>query len=196
MSDDQIKLWNEKVEAGQLNRDSDITRIANSMKSAMRALVGDSGLTLEKIGIKPVADYAGNLNGTFTIDDTKLTKALQDNSQGVMDMFTSTPDSTAVTDSQKYSQTGLINRLQDILYKEVKKTDSPLLKKAGLEGTASVVNNTLTKSISDYEKKIADMQKSLTTREQALYSKYATLETMLTNYNSQQSSLTSMLGGN
>lgn len=195
MSEDQIKLWNEKVEAGQLNRDSDITRIANNMKSAMRSLVGNSGLTLEKIGIKPVKDNGGNLNGTFAINDEDLTKALEDNAEGVMNMFTKTPDSTAVTDSQKYAQTGLLGRIEDILAREVKTTGSALLKKAGLEGTSLVVNNTLTKSISDYEKKIADMQKALSKREQALYSKYAILETMLTNYSNQQSSLASMLGG-
>lgn len=39
MSEDEIKLWNEKVEAGQLYRDNDISRIVNDLKKIGRAHV-------------------------------------------------------------------------------------------------------------------------------------------------------------
>ena len=63
-----------------------------------------------------------------------------------------------------------------------------------MEGTSTFSNNELTKSISSYEKKIKDMETDFSRREQALYSKYATLETMMNKLNAQQSNLLSQLG--
>ncbi|HBJ2620842.1 TPA: flagellar filament capping protein FliD [Clostridium botulinum] len=200
MSESEIKLWNERVEKGQLYRDSDITRIANSMKETMRSLVG--GTKLETIGIKPVKDYSGPLNGTFTIDEDALTKALEENTEDVMNLFIgkSAPTKeeldklTPEQQVQRKKETGLLNQLKDTLDKEFMKSTGSLLEKAGYEGSATFTNNTLTKNISNYEKKIKDMEKSFARREQQLYSKYATLETMMNKLNSQQSNLMSQLG--
>ncbi|MBN1064020.1 flagellar filament capping protein FliD [Clostridium botulinum] len=184
MSESEIKLWNERVEKGQLYRDSDITRIANSMKETMRSLVG--GTKLETVGIKPVKDYSGPLNGTFTIDEDMLTKALEENPEDVMNLF--------IGKSEDKSKNGILNQLKDTLDKEFMKSTGSLLEKAGYEGSSTFTNNTLTKNISNYEKKIKDMEKSFARREQQLYSKYATLETMMNKLNSQQSNLMSQLG--
>lgn len=195
MSESEIKLWNEKVEKGQLNRDSDLTRISNSLKQAMRTFVEGSGLNLEKVGIKPTEDYQGTKNGTFTIDETKLIKALEENTDEVMNLFIKAkPTTEGLSDSKKYAQTGLMQRVKDILYKESVTVSAPLMNKAGLEGSSTAYTNELTKSIEKYEQKMKDMEKDFTRREQALYSKYATLETMMNKYNSQQSYLMQQLG--
>jgi flagellar hook-associated protein 2 len=203
MKDDEIKLWNGKVETGQLYRDDDISRISNSMKESMRTLMSSTGLDLERIGIKPVKDYAGTKNGTFSIpDENALQTAIEENPEDVMDLFTrkaptkaeldALPDETARI--KRKDQTGIFIKLKNTIYSETMSSDSSLAKKVGLEGTGTFTSNTLTKSISDYEKKIKDMQKSLASREQALYSKYANLEKILNQYNAQQSSLKSSLG--
>lgn len=195
MSEDEIKLWNDKVKQGQLYKDSDVTRIANKMKEAMRSLVGGVDGNLEKFGIKPVADYQGVKNGTFIIDETKLTEALENNSEEVMKLFISNPTSTeGMTEQEKNSKTGIAQRLKTILYNETVTVASSIIKKAGIEGSASITNNELTKSIEKYERKIDDMEKSFSTREQQLYSKWATIETMMNKLNSQQSYLMSQLG--
>lgn len=192
MSETEVKLWNEKVEAGQLYKDSDVQRIADSMKEAMRTVMEGTGLNLEDIGIKPVKDYSGTLNGTYKVEDEeKLQRALEENTEGVMNLFIANP--TTKTENN----TGILQKLSSTLDKEVmKSTSSPLLKKAGYEGTLTVANNELTKSISDYEKKIKDMQTNFSRKEQELYTKYSSLEKMLSQYSSQQSSLASMLGTN
>jgi len=69
-----------------------------------------------------------------------------------------------------------------------------LIKKAGIEGSATITNNELTKSIEKYERKMKDMEIDFTRREQQLYSKWATIESMMNKLNSQQSYLTSQLG--
>lgn len=195
MSEDEIKLWNEKVENGQLSRDTDLSRISNSLKQAMRTLVDGTGFNLQKIGISPVADYQGTKNGTFTIDETKLTKALEENSQEIMDMFMkSAPKDDTLSEGQKYSRTGIMQRVKDVLYKETVTIKSSLIQKAGIEGSSASYTNELTKSIEKYEQKMADMEKDFTRREQALYTKYANLETIMNKYNSQQSYLSQQLG--
>jgi len=180
---------------GQLYKDSDVSRIANSMKSAMRGLVSGVDGNLEKFGIKPVSDYQGTKNGTYTIDETKLTEALENNSEEVMKLFINTPPSVeGMSDQEKFSNTGIAQRLKSILYNETVTTSSVLIKKAGVEGSASVANNELTKSIEKYEKKMVDMEKDFSRREQQLYSKWATIESMMNKLNSQQSYLMSQLG--
>lgn len=195
MSESEIKLWNERVEKGQLSRDSDLSRIINSLKSAMTTMVDGIDINLEDIGIKPVSDYGGVKNGTFIIDEDKLTSALEEDPDKVMRLFTATPtDSKNLTSSEKNSKSGIAQRLKSILYDETMTVSSRLLKKAGYEGTTTVTNNELTKSIEKYERKMEDMEKAFSKKEQALYSKYATLETMMNQLNSQQSYLLSQLG--
>lgn len=220
MSENEVKLWNERVEKGQLYKDSDVTRIANAMKDSMRTLMEGSGLKLEKIGIKPAKDYSGSLNGTFTIDEDALTTALENKTEDVMKLFTAIPPEITETDLglgkdefekltqeekikkltleqriERKNKTGVLYQLKDIIDTEFRKsTSSPLLKKAGFEGTATFSTNELSKNITNYEKKIKDMEKSFSRREQALYSKYASLEKMMNKLNSQQSNLMSQLG--
>lgn len=193
LSEKEVELWDEKVKEGQLYKDSDLTRITNSLKSAMRTMIIGTGLNLEQIGITPVADYGGTKNGTFTIDETKLSKALETNLDDIRTMFISTKPSEG-TDSQKYSQTGIIYRIKDIIYSETMVSGSALAKKAGLLGTATATDNTLTKAIKAYERKIEDMEVTFLRKEQLLYAQYAKLETAMNNYNSQQSSLSQAFG--
>lgn len=184
MTEKQIELWEKKVKSGQLRRDSDLTRIRNTMKTAMSSLVGSSGNTLASFGINSVSDYSGNRNGTFTIDENALTEALENNTEDIMKIFISSGD----TDSEK----GMLQRLKSLFDKETQNSSGSLLKKAGMEGSSTASNNTLSKKIAKYEEKIERMESLFSTKQQALYTKYARLETLMNNLNSQQSYLTSM----
>lgn len=195
LSEDEIKLWETKVKTGQLRRDSDLTRIANNMKNATKSIFSGNLTNLESVGINPVADYSGTKNGTFTIDEDKLTAALESNAEDVMKLFVNTkPTDGAMSEDEKYAATGIFQRIKTILYDETITTQATLLKKAGFEGTSLFGNNDLTKSIEAYEKKMADMETIFSRREQVLYTKYAKLEIMMNNLNSQQSNLLSQLG--
>lgn len=189
MSENEIKLWNEKVEEGQLYRDSDFSRIADALKTSMSTVMSDSGLSLENIGIKPVKDYAGTRNGTYTIaDENALKDAIEKDPEGVMNLFIKGSNITTFTGDDK---TGVLNQLYYTINNEMIKSDSSLAKRIGFENTSTFTNNTMTLDITNFETKISDMQKSYTTKEQALYTKYATLESAMNKYNSQLSYLTS-----
>lgn len=194
MSEKEIELWEEKVKEGQLSRDSDLKRIISGMKSAMSTMMGQRpdqfGLSL--MGITLVSDYSGSKAGTLTIDEEKLDAALENNLEDVQKLFTSagTKDST----TNKYSGRGIAYQLKDLFDKETQTSSGALLKKAGMEGESTVSNNTLSQKISKYKTKIDLMQSIFSRKQQALYTKYASLETAMNNLNSQISYLQSNLG--
>lgn len=185
MTDSQITAWEKKAQTGLLRKDSDLQRIVSEMKSAISTVVSGSGLSLEKIGITPVKDYTDK-NGMLTVNEDKLTQALEDNGGDVKDLFIR---AASPTDSG-----GALTQLKSALYSEFKTSTSSLSQKAGLVGSSTEFDNTLTKSIYKKKQLIADLNSSLTDKENALYKKYSNLETAMENINAQKSSLASMLG--
>jgi flagellar hook-associated protein 2 len=188
MTDSQITAWEKKAQTGLLRKDSDLQRITSAMKSAMSSVMSGSGLYLEKLGISPVQNYAEK-NGMLTVDENKLTQALQDNAGNIKDLFTRSASTTDTTDKG-----GVLTQLASTLKSEFKTSTSSLSKKVGLDGTTTEYNNTLTTSISKKKQLISDLNSSLTDKENALYKKYSNLETAMQKLNDQQSSLKSMLG--
>lgn len=191
MSENEIELWEAKVKKGQLRRDSDLMRISNALKQGMRSMVSGSGLSLEDIGIESVQDYGGTKDGTFKIDETTLKEAIENNTENVAKLFTQSSTSTT---SDAYNQKGIMIRLKETLYDETVSSKSILSKKVGFEGTTTVSNNTLTKQMEEYQKKIDDMEELFDDKEQALYTKYSKLETIINNYNNQMTYLSQSLG--
>lgn len=187
MTESQITAWEKKAQTGLLRKDSDLERIAREMKSAMSSVMSGSGLHLEKIGISPVKDYADK-NGMLTVNESKLTAALQDNAANVKDLLTRAANTTTG------DKGGVITQLAAVVKSEFKTSTSSLSKKAGLDGTTTQYDNTLYKSIAEKKKLINKLNSSLADKENALYKQYSALETALEKLNSQQSSLTSMLG--
>lgn len=185
MSDSEIEKWEEKAQTGLLRSDNDLKRIQSAMKSAMSSFMSDTGMSLESIGIKPVDNYTTK-NGMFTIDEETLTKALEENADGIKDLFT-----RSSSDSDKG---GVLTQLQSVLKSEVKSSSSSLSKKIGFAGTATESNNTYSTKITKQKKLIAELQEKYTTKETALYNKYSNLEVMLEKLNSQSNALYSMLG--
>jgi len=192
MKDTDITNWQNKAQTGLLRKDDDLENIAASLKDAMSGISGSdlisaSGLTLEKLGIKPVDDYKEK-NGTYTIaDEDKLTKALQENLDGVKALFTQNYGGTDL------SKAGIIPKVRDVIEKNLTKSDSVLVKKVGTE-EYNTYNSELSKQITDMKNKIVEMNKDLDDREQNLYTKYSKLETALTKLQSQQSTLSSYFG--
>lgn len=185
MSESDIKLWEEKVSTGVIRKDTDVQRIVNSMKSAMRTMVSGSGTKLESIGIEPVNDFQTS-NGTFIIDEDKLTTALENNMDDVKDLFLKESTNNGV-----YEDGGIITNIKSILDKEIiTYSTSALVKKAGYTGS---VSDEISLQLTKMQTKIDDMNTALATREQSLYSKYATLESAMSKLQSQQKALASQL---
>ncbi|MCI1477734.1 MAG: flagellar filament capping protein FliD [Clostridium beijerinckii] len=183
MTDDQIKKWETKAQTGLLRKDSYLESLTSSMKSAMRTM-SDSGLDLEEMGITPVKDYTDK-NGMFTIDEDKLTKALEANPEKVKDLF------LKASTSDKANDGGILSKLYNAFQASTQSTTSAIVLKAGVEGGVTDITSLLSKDLAKRQTAINEMEDQLTDRENALYSKYSKLETALSQLKSQQSSLSS-----
>ncbi|MFT8348027.1 flagellar filament capping protein FliD [Clostridium saccharoperbutylacetonicum] len=187
MSETQITKWETKAKTGLLHNDSYLDELAQSMKTSLLGIAGDkmvssSGLTLEKIGIKPVEDYSSQ-NGLYEVDDATLTSALENNIDAVQELFSK--------NTGDVSTSGLGKQLGDVIWNQVKKTDSTFNNLAGTENGSNALTNDMSKQITDMKKKIAEMKNALDDRENTLYTKYAKMESALSKLQSQQSSLSS-----
>nr|WP_321023698.1 flagellar filament capping protein FliD [Clostridium neonatale] len=176
LSDSEIEKLEKKAQTGLLKNDSYLRNFADDMKLTMTTMLEKSGLSLEKIGISPVNDYTTQ-NGLFTVDEDKLLAAIEENSEGIQELFS--------------GSNGIITKLKNNLSDHATGTFSRLAQKAGVAGSVTATTNEMTKDIEQRKKTIAQMQTALKEKEDALYSKYSTLESSLAALQAQQSSLSS-----
>ena len=201
MSDDEIAKWNDKAQEGLLYNDSALTSVLSSMRRMMYQPVTTSDgstLSLYQIGITTTDDiYKG---GELKIDTDKLTQALQNNPTGVQELFTKQSSTyyhlQMDGQDQRKTQEGLAYRLQDVISDATSTGVYPyvgsLIKIAGTENDAST-DYTLNRQLKDIDDQITEYQRELTDKKDRLYSQFTTLETFLSQMNSQSALLTSFL---
>ena len=176
LSDSEIEKLEKKAQEGLLRNDSYLRNFADDMKLSMTTMVSKTGLSLERIGIKPVQDYSSS-NGLYTIDEDTLISALEQNPDEIRELFT--------------GDNGIITKLKSNLYDHATGTFSILANKAGVASGVTANTNEMTKDIEQRKKLIAEMQTALKEKEDALYTRYSRLESNLSSLQSQQSSLSS-----
>ena len=176
LSDSEIEKLEKKAQTGLLKNDSYLRNFADDMKLTMTTMLEKSGLSLEKIGISPVKDYTTQ-NGLFTVDEDKLQSAIEENPEGIQELFS--------------GSNGIITKLKNNLSDHATGTFSRLAQKAGVAGGVTATTNEMTKDIEQRRKTIAQMQAALKEKEDALYSRYSSLESSLAALQAQQSSLLS-----
>lgn len=176
LSGSEIEKLEKKAQTGLLKNDSYLRNFADDMKLTMTTMLEKSGLSLEKIGISPVKDYTTQ-NGLFTVDEDKLLSAIEENPEGIQELFS--------------GSNGIITKLKNNLSDHATGTFSRLAQKAGVAGGVTATTNEMTKDIEQRKKTIAQMQAALKEKEDALYSRYSSLESSLAALQAQQSSLLS-----
>jgi len=194
MSDDQIKQWEDKAKSGLLAGDDLLRSIATGMRNAMLDSVG--GTTLTSIGIK---SSSWTDKGKLYVDEDKLKNALAENPDQVFSLFTRQSDKTyyqAASDptakSERYGKNGLIYKLSDLIQDNIRTNTindrrGALLEKAGAVGDRSQYSNTLYSQITEYDKRITDLNDELTAKENSYYDQFSKLETLINQMNSQSS---------
>lgn len=205
MSDDEITSWEEKAKTGILANDSLMQSMVDDMRKALVESVSGQSAGLSAIGITTSTyDEKGKLH----IDEDTLKQAIQDDPDGIMDLFTQQSTSYSGTTTERtldasarqirYKEEGLSYRLYDILQDNISTLrDSGgnkgfMLEKAGMEDDTTDTNNSYTAEIDDYKDKIDAEQDRLNDEEDALYTKYSTLETYISTMSAQLSALSSM----
>lgn len=208
MSDDDIKAWEEKARTGMLHGDSALTDMLDSMRRALYDSIGGVAGSLYSIGITTSSDYKDK--GKLVIDENVLKDKIKNAPDLVMNVF-SKESSYSYNDvladgtkrNARYSDNGIVNRLYDVIQDNIRTTrdyssttgqKGILIEKAGIIGDIKEFDADLPKQIDAMNTSIADMLDRLSEKEDNYYTKFANLETVLNQMNSQSSWLSQQLG--
>ena len=177
MTQDQITKWNEKAKSGLLYHDSQLGKIISSMREAIYTPVEgtDSNYnTMMSLGITSSTDQ-----GHLTLDETKLKKALAADPNCVRSVFSASGDVTTTsngttTTTTDYDREGVMNRISDALYKNLK-----TLKSYAGDSSETSDGSTLGTLIETLKTKMSDFKTQMDAYQSALYDKYDAMESAI-----------------
>lgn len=167
MSEKEIERWEEKAKEGILRNDSDMRKFMNDMQNA---IFGDKMEVLREMGISTHEDY--NKKGQITLDESKFVAALQNDSEKVYEVFAKGSDS-------------MMEKMKSTIKNYVGSSSSIFAKKAGLEKTASSINNFYSEQLKKQAELIKTLQNKMSDKEEKLYLKFGSLESQMNKLNSQ-----------
>ncbi|MFP4242073.1 MAG: flagellar filament capping protein FliD [Chitinispirillaceae bacterium] len=202
MSDEEVEKWETMAKEGLLANDRDLQNIVNRMRQAVYEKVEGVGISMADIGITTSSDYKEG--GKLIVDETKLKSAVENNYNDVVDLFTSQSDKSyldTANQNERYNENGVANRLHDIFQDAVRTTrDSnsrkgTLVEKAGIENDSTLFNNTLQKSVTQYDERINDLLERLYAQEDRYYAMFARMETAMAQLQNQSQTFMQQLGG-
>lgn len=189
MSESQIEKWEEEAKKGMLFGDSELRSLSDSLRSVFQ-LYGDDAALMESIGITKSTDYSDN--GALVFDEAKFRAGLETSGEKIQELFTRKAD-TAVGDKG-----GLASRLTSVTDQYASTTGAikgSLIEKAGSTyAPTSILSNTLKKSMDDVDKIIERLQAQLQTETDRYVKQFTSLETLISQMNSQSSWLSSFGG--
>ena len=192
MTQDQITKWNEKAKSGLLYHDQTLGKIISSMRQALYTPVDSvtsNYNTMMSIGISSSTDQ-----GHIKLDTDKLKAALAADPDCVRQLFANTGDVTktnadgTTTTTTEYDSEGVLNRISDALYTNLK-----TMKSYAGNSTETSDGSTLGTLIETLKTKMSDFKTQMDAYEEALYDKYDAMETAIQRLGTQLGYIT---GGN
>lgn len=163
-------------------------------------------MSLYSIGIKSES-YRDR--GKLTIDETKLKKAIQDDPEGVMNLFSKRSEDYPIFERKasyeevqtRRKQEGLAHRIHDIIqdYTSIIMNSHGqkgyLLERAGIAGDITDRTSALSRELEDNKKAIEQLTIRLYEKEEYYYRQFSAMEKALSQLYSQSAWLNSMLSG-
>lgn len=187
MTDKQIEDWEEKIKESLLRRDSTLGGLSSAMKSA---IVGSSmtingkeySLATFGIGTGSYFSTSNTDRGKFHIDGDEDDPISATNQDKLMAAISEDPDAV-IQFFQKLS-----SNLYDTLGKK--------MASSAVSSAFTIYNDKqMSSQYSDLSSKVNDWEERLKKYEDSYYKKFSAMETALAKLQSQQTSLSSMLGG-
>lgn len=188
MSEDEIKMWEEKAKSGLLRNDSIIRDGVSKLRSNFSGAIG--GLNdktidaLAEIGITTSKDYRSG--GTLEINEEKLNAALEKNPEQVAAIFINTgkaddTETDPVTGETKtIDSRGLVQRLRE----SIDSFELNIERKAG-RSTMTDGQYNIGKSMLDIDKRIERLQDRLVAIEERYWKQFTAMETAINKANQQ-----------
>ncbi|MCR8746693.1 flagellar filament capping protein FliD [Romboutsia lituseburensis] len=169
MSEEEIERWEKKAKDGLLRNDSEMRKFMDDMQ---KSIFGDNMKVLNEMGISSHEDY--NKRGQLSLDEKKLTKALENNGEEVYEIFAGNNNS-------------VMENMKSTINKYVGGSSAIFAKKAGLEKTSSAAHNFYSEQLKRQADTIKMLQRKMSDKENSLYKKFGALESSMNKLNSQMS---------
>lgn len=181
MTDDQIKLWEEKAKSGILRGESSIRDGMFQLRSSLQSVVDSDGQysLLSNLGITTSRDYLSG--GKLEVNEEKLKEALRENPDDVYKLFAN--NSTG-------DDRGLIHRFDDAL----DGVRARIERQAG-KSTSTLDNYALGKQMKEINERISDFEKRMVRVEQRYWAQFTQMEKAIARLSEQSNHLFSQFGG-
>lgn len=193
MTEDQIKAWEEKAKAGMLFNDSDLRSFTSSIRFIFS---GDSETMklLSDMGIETSSNFSDH--GKINFDETKFKAALETNPDIISDLFTRTGETTVDSEGNTVTKSaGLMNQIKTVFDKYASTTGATkgiFVQMAGAtESPLSMLDNYILDRMNDIDEEIEKLEDKLETETERYYKQFTSLETFISQMNSQSSWLSS-----
>ncbi len=188
MSESEIKAYEEKAKQGLLFGDTDLSRLYNSLRTAISPY-GDDRKAMEAIGL--TTSYSEGLT-TLTLDENRLREALETNPDMVQKAFTQSKENGAASD-------GIIARMKKTMDTYASTSIGNygvLVRKAGTKTKSlTLMDNTLQKQMNNIDDQIDRWQEKMSDKIDYYTRQFTQLEQLMAQMNSQSSALAGLMGG-
>ncbi len=175
LTEEEVDQMDEKARAGTLRNDDYITSLLYEMRGFLYQEVGDTGYTPSDIGLS-TGSY--DTNGQIEFDAEKFEEALQSNPEIVSQVMAGTVNTSS--GDIDIENSGLMSRLFEGMtsYESNMKT---------------VVMESSKDRIDEYEEAYEDMVLEMYETQERYYAQFTTMETLMSEYESQSNWLTQQL---
>lgn len=219
MKDKEIEMWEERAQKGLLGNNAILGRIGSSVRSGLyQPVEGVTGAysLITQIGITTEAYSGSSAGGRLQINEQELKNALQKDVEGVLELLFKQPDAalsgsesnlSAAQITQKRAQSGLLNRMFDNMTVGIKEIvsqagpgdDGPLLRKVNTSILIEFVTrqssiSILDRSVLDFDKQTNNLERLLSSREDAYWKRYTAMEKALSQMDTQMSWMMQQMG--
>lgn len=187
MSDSEIEKWETKIKDSILRRDSNLSTISSAMKNIMLqgATVNGTQMYLSQFGVETLGYFTAEENekNAYHINGDEDDSAVSSEENKLKAAIASDPESVITFFSQ----------LAQNLYTELNNQSKSV---NGIRSFGSFYDDKKMKEdYDDYTTKIAEQEEKLTALEDRWYNKFSAMETALARLQSNQSAVSSLLGG-
>ena len=174
MKEEQIEKWEKKAKEGLLYHDKTLSKIINDMRNAVSTSVSGLGDGNKYNSVYSIGISTTGIKGQLTLDETKLKKALSEDSDAVYNVFAKLDTTATASKNGVVKENGVAQRLGDIFTNATK-----LIKNRAGSSTDITEDSDLNNLLRNLQTKMSNFKKLMSAFEDRLYKKYDAMEATL-----------------